>query len=73
MDRVSPSPSDNPCHHCEARTPDCHALCPPYADWSRENQAERVMRQKQARREYEEIDRVIRRADKARRKRRNGS
>lgn len=27
----------NPCYGCGARAPDCHALCPQYADWSREN------------------------------------
>ena len=62
----------NPCYGCGARAPDCHALCPQYADWSRENQAERARRQKQARREYAGVEEAVKRSDKARKKRRNG-
>ena len=62
----------NPCYGCGARAPDCHSLCPQYADWSRENQAERARRQKQARREYAGVEEAVKRSDKARKKRRNG-
>lgn len=27
----------SPCHHCTKRFPGCHAQCPDYADFDREN------------------------------------